>query len=489
MSAVEEKTATQSPAISTGKEAIDGSAEQCIDPIKERKMMWKFDIYCIGLMGLFYMLANLDRSNIGNANIAGMPTDLGLVGNQYGTSVSLLYATYVTLETPVAILLKIIGPKYLLSFIAFSWGCVTLGMGFIENWWGLYICRLLLGFFEAGLIPCIDVYIGIVYKKSERGKRSALIFAFSALSSAFGGLLAYGLTQIKGPGNFHGWRWLFIVEAILTVVVVPAFLWLFPQNPRTAWFLTEEEKCMMDLRYALDPHWGVDEEFSWSSVLSAFVDPKWYAFVVFQFSVDISLYGFTTFLPKIITGMGYSSVNANLLTVPIYIWGLIWFCFVAWMSDKSQRGYWIGGPLLCLVIGYAILIGVNSVGARYFACFIVVMGIYPTTGMSLMWMNDNVSNHFKRATMIGATLTCANTAGVAVGQVFTTDSAPRYIKGLSISLGLTVLAGLMVIILVVGMNVVNKRRETRIQEALAAGTPLPDEPEKGDMNVYFRYST
>jgi hypothetical protein len=107
-------------------------------------------------------------------------------------------------------------------------------------------------------------------------------------------------------------------------------------------------------------------------------------------------------------------------------------------------GYWIGGPLICLVVGYAILISVDSIGARYFACFIVVMGIYPTTGMSLMWLNDNVAQHFKRATMIGATLTCANTAGVAVGQIFTTESSPRYIKGLSISLGLAILAGVMV---------------------------------------------
>jgi MFS family permease len=123
-----------------------------------------------------------------------MPKDIGLTGNQFGTATSLLFATYVTIETPVAILLKIIRPKYLLAFIAFAWGCVTLGMGFIENWKGLSACRLLLGFFEAGLIPCVDVYIGLVYKRSERGKRSALIFAFSALSSAFGGLLAYGLT-------------------------------------------------------------------------------------------------------------------------------------------------------------------------------------------------------------------------------------------------------------------------------------------------------
>lgn len=69
------------------------------------------------------MLANLDRSNIGNANIAGLPEDLGLTDNQYGTAVTLLYATYVPFEGPVAILLKIIGPKYLLTGYCFAW-CV-----------------------------------------------------------------------------------------------------------------------------------------------------------------------------------------------------------------------------------------------------------------------------------------------------------------------------------------------------------------------------
>jgi len=206
-----------------------------------------------------------------------MPEDIGLTGNQFGTAVTLLFATYVTIETPVAILLKIIGPRYLLAFIAFAWGSVTLGMGFMQNWKALYACRLLLGFFEAGLIPCIDVYIGLVYKRSERGKRSALIFAFSALASAFGGILAFGLTQIRGPGDFQGWRWLFIVEGIMTIIIVPVFFFIFPQEPRRAWFLTSEEKTLMDARYANDPHWGIDEEFKWSPVLSIFSDPKWYA--------------------------------------------------------------------------------------------------------------------------------------------------------------------------------------------------------------------
>ncbi|KAI3394043.1 hypothetical protein diail_3262, partial [Diaporthe ilicicola] len=474
-----EPTSASAPTsdVNTGNQAM-----LCIDPAKEAKMMRKFDVWAVGLLGILYMLANLDRSNIGNANIAGLPEDLGLVGNQYGTAVTLLYATYVPFETPVAILLKIIGPNYLLTICCFCWGMVCLCTGFVQNWQGLYVCRLLTGFFEAGLIPCINVFLGMTYKKSERGKRSSVIFAFSALASAFGGIFAYGLTQIQTDGLFTSWRALFIVEGCLTILVCPVFFFLFPKSPTTAWFLTKEEKEMMKLRYDLDPHWGVvDDEFSWKDVRLALTDPKFFAFFTFQFSVDISLYGFTTFLPAIIKGLGYTSIQANLLTVPIYFWGLVTFTFTAYMSDRlNNRGYWIGGPLVCLVVGYAILISVDSLAVRYFACFITVMGIYPTTGMSLMWLSDNVARHFKRSTMVGATLTLGNTAGVAVGQIFVTGDSPRYIKGLSIAMGLSVVALAMVASLMVGMHLANKRRAAQIVAAEQAGSPLPFRPELGD---------
>ncbi|KAJ5714030.1 high-affinity nicotinic acid transporter [Penicillium malachiteum] len=466
-----------------------GTTEIYIDPVKERKMMRKFDIFAIGLLGLFYFMANLDRSNIGNAQTAGLPADLGLVGNQFGTATTLLYATYVPFEGPIAVLLKIIGPKPLLSTCAFCWGITTLGMAFIQNWKGLYACRLLTGLFEAGLIPCINVYIALVYKKEERGKRSAAIFAFSACSSAFGGLLAYGLTQVNGPNGWEGWRWLFVIEGAMTSILVPLYLFLFPKHPTTAWFLSAEEKIMMQARYDNDPHWGQNEEFQWADSLSALTDPKWYALFIYQFSVDISLYGFTTFLPKIVSGLGYSGVKANLMTVPIYIVSLIWFLVIAYFSDRTGlRGPFLAGPLLCLVIGYAILISVEDLEVRFFACFVVGLGIYPTTGLSLMWLQDNTARHFKRATMVGMTLCFGNTAGVAVGQIFTTESAPRYIKGLSISLGLAVVALAMVTVLMVGMTAVNNKRAARIRLAEESGEVLESEPEKGDYDVFFRYS-
>lgn len=107
-------------------------------------------------MGLLYMLANLDRSNIGNANTAGLSEDIRLKGNQYGNAVTLLYATYVPFEGPAAVLVKILGPRYFLGAMAFAWGVTCMCTAFIEGWGGLYTVRLLTGFFEAGVSGLIS---------------------------------------------------------------------------------------------------------------------------------------------------------------------------------------------------------------------------------------------------------------------------------------------------------------------------------------------
>lgn len=308
----------------------------------------------------------------------GLPEDLNLKGNEFGNAVTLFFATYVAFETPCSIALKVVGPKNLLSFCMLAWGCVCLGMGFVKNVQQLYACRLLLGLFEAGLIPCINAYIGMVYLKSEMSMRSAVYYCFSAIAGAFGGLLASAVSNIKAAG-LPSWSWLFIIEGIITVALVPFIFLAFPKDPRTAWFLNEEERNVMRLRYEINPHLSVEDHFSWSKVASAFKDPKTYLHAVLEFSVDLSLFSFTTFLPAIIKGLGYTSVHAQLLTVPVYVWATISYFILAFSSDRlGLRSPFILIACVALLIGYSIMLGTVSLGARYAAVFFLAIGVYST---------------------------------------------------------------------------------------------------------------
>jgi MFS family permease len=145
----------------------------------------------------------------GNVKVAGMPKDIGASDQQFSTAVSIFYATYVTFETPFAILLKRLTPRVLLTSLCVVWSLTTIFSGFIQNVGGLYATRLILGACEAGLFPSLNLYLTMIYRRDEQAKRVAYLFSCTALSGAFGGLLAYAILQMDGVAGYAGWRFAF----------------------------------------------------------------------------------------------------------------------------------------------------------------------------------------------------------------------------------------------------------------------------------------
>lgn len=200
----------------------EGGLDMSVDPVKERKLLRKLDLTFTPIFMLLYLSCFLDRSNIGgqriskcnchtncfvgNVKVAGIITDIGATNQQFSTAVSIFYATYVSFETPAPILMKIVTPRYLLTGVCIVWSLVTIFTGFIQNIGGLYATRLILGACEAGLFPCLNLYLTMIYKRDEMAKRVSYLFVCAALSGAFGGLLAYALLQMDGVGGYAGWR-------------------------------------------------------------------------------------------------------------------------------------------------------------------------------------------------------------------------------------------------------------------------------------------
>jgi MFS family permease len=138
------------------------------DPIIEKRVLRKLDIRLAPLFAILYFVAYLDRSNIGNAAVAGLRDDLNLTGPQFSTAVSVFFATYVAFELPVVLAMKKLRPHRAIGIMVFSWAIVTIGTAFVKNYGQLIAVRVLLGLCEAGFFPCLSLYITTTFKREEQ---------------------------------------------------------------------------------------------------------------------------------------------------------------------------------------------------------------------------------------------------------------------------------------------------------------------------------
>ncbi|KAH8738447.1 MFS transporter [Ilyonectria robusta] len=428
---------------------VDSSKEQStsvesLDPVAEQKLLVKLDAFFVPIIMLVYLTCFLDRTNIGNVKVAGMPEDIGASPQEFSTAVSIFYATYVAFEPPWTIMMKWMTPRIMLTSLCIVWSIATIFSGFIQSIGGLYAARLVLGACEAGLFPALNLYLTMVYKREEQAKRVSYLFVCTAIAGAFGGLLAYALLKMDGVAGYAGWRWVYIIEGIFSILVAPVIWFLLPNDPSNAYFLTDEEKRMMKVRAAQRAQYMGSEDFSWTEIKIALKDPKLYLSGLIQFCQDILLYGFSTFLPSIIVSMGYTKLEAQYLSIPVYIFGGICFLAVAYVSDRLC----IRGPFILLtnipgIIGYILMLAPTSNGVKFFGTFLCAVSVYNGPGLNLTWLNVNVAPHYRRATAIGVQLSMGNSAGIVAGQIYRT--AP-YTLGNSFSVGAIGAAQLLVAI-------------------------------------------
>lgn len=396
-------------------DAPDHDTSPDIDLAAEQRVIRKLDRWIVPPVMLLYLLSFLDRVNIGNARLYGLERDLGLQGDQYQTAVSILFVTYVLSELPSNLVIKKLRPSRWIAFISTAWGIVATLTGVVQSYGGLIACRLILGALEGGLFPGLTIYLTLFYTRSELALRVGYLFVSAAIAGSLGGLLAYGIGHMDGIAGESGWRWILILEGLPTVILGISVWWWLADSPETAHYLTDEERQLMVLRKQRQVgHTTSADEFHKEDVYAGLKDWKIYAFCIGQFGVDTMLYGYSTFLPTIIKGLGdWSTAQVQALTIPCYALGAITYLTVAYYSDRTQRR---GIPTITFalvsIVGYAILISDVSNGVKYFACFLVAMGLYVIVGIPLAWLPTNNPRYGKRTTASGLQLTIGNCSGI-----------------------------------------------------------------------------
>ena len=240
----------------------------------ERRVLIKCDLHVLPILCLLFLVAFLDRVNIGNAKIQGLEASLNMTGNQYNISLFVFYVPYCLLDLPSNLLLRQLRPAPMLSAMMFCWGLATLGQGLTRNWAGLVASRTIMGIFEAGFVPGCAYLISLYYKRHEFLFRYSFFFVSSILAGAFGGFLAYLLQKLDGNGGYEGWRWIFLIEGILTCLIAGAAYFMIVPWPQDCTFLNPEEKAVLMKRLGADSAPGRMDHGSWRAFRACLKDWK-----------------------------------------------------------------------------------------------------------------------------------------------------------------------------------------------------------------------
>ncbi|KAL2024971.1 hypothetical protein VTK56DRAFT_3670 [Thermocarpiscus australiensis] len=467
--------------------------------LNEKAILRKMDMRVIPMLALLYLLSFLDRGNIGNAKIEGLQEDLKMTDDQYNWCLTSFFFTYAAFEVPSNLMLKKVRPSIWLPSIMVAWGVVMTLMGIVQNFAGLLSARIFLGVAEAGLFPGVAYYLTNWYKREEIQLRQALFFSAASVAGAFSGLLAFAISMMDGVAGLQGWRWIFILEGIATVVVAGLAFFALHDFPGTASFLTEEERAFIiyRLKYqghsrdASHPQIAQADEFKWKYVKQAFLDWQIWVNIFVYWGVVCPLYGISLFLPTIIRQLGYQSSQAQLMTVPIYIAAAILAVIAAYFSDKvGKRSPFIIGFLLMMAVGFSMCIATDpTTNPRvvYGGVFVAACAIYPAFPGVIAWLANNLAGSLKRSAGMAIQIGVGNLGGAMASNFYRAKDAPRYILGHGLELGFIGGGIIACLILLVGYSAENKKRASKIEEgALDSYTPELLSA-KGDKAVTFRY--
>ncbi|KAI9821665.1 MAG: hypothetical protein M1827_002246 [Pycnora praestabilis] len=452
-----------------GRRASDSTVHSFMlyTPDEERAVVKKFDRKLVLFMALLYMLSFLDRSNIGNAKIAGLSRDLHLSSSQYEWLLTAFYITYILFEW-MALLYRLIPPHIYISICVASWGVLASLQSVTTSFPFLVILRALLGVGEAAFGPGLPFYLSFFYKREELALRTGLFISAAPLSISFASSLAWVITKLGSHTPMAPWRLLFLIEGFPSVIVA-VFVWMYvPDSPGTAVYLTRREKKVAKLRLRNEKQFEGSGDnkrgLKLKEILQTLADPKCYLTALMFFSCNVAFSSLPVFLPTIINDMGYSSVRSQALSAPPYLIAFFVVILTAFLSDRYRsRSTFVCFHALLGAAGYTLVALAGrfewGTGWRYAGVYPATAGFFSAITIIITWTINNQDSDSKKG--MGITLlNLIGQCGPLLGTRLYPDSdKPYYVKGMSICAGFMLFVFVLSLVLRFSLSRENRHRD------------------------------
>lgn len=349
-----------------------------MDSAIEASAMRKVYLRILPLTMLLYLLCYIDRINVGFAALT-MNKDIGLDAWTYGLSSSAFYLGYVVFEVPSNLVMDRVGARLWLARIMISWGIVSALTAAVWGPSSFLIIRFLLGAGEAGLFP--GVLLLFTYWFPD-GHRARIIGAFTLalpISVALGAPISTAILGMDGVLGIKGWQWIYILEALPTIVIGFFILVAMTDKPAKASWLTEPERTW--LAGTLDTERRAVESGGKYSVLQSMTNPKILLLSLNYLGIVTASLGLLLFVPLIIKSLGATNMGVGYVTSLAYVCGAISMFGFGWLSDRLRDRRWLLF-LTCTMATLGLVIAGATIGTWWslFGICLATAGFYGTKG-------------------------------------------------------------------------------------------------------------
>jgi len=308
------------------------------------KAAWRL----IPVMCLMYVVSFLDRSNIAIAALS-MNRDLGFSSEVYGFGSGIFFFGYFFFEMPSNLALEKVGARVWMCRIMMTWGLISMACAFVQGPLSFYVLRFVLGAAEAGLYPGMILYMTYWFPQATRARFIAMFLAAVPAASVIGGPISGWLLGFEG--RLHGWQWLFLLEGFPSVLLGIAVLWLLPDRPASARWLTADEKQIITARLAAD---RLDDSKlgALHGLWEMLADKRIWIFIIPDFSIVIALYGLGLWMPQMIKALGFSNIETGLLVALPYGVAMAAMVAAGISSDRhGERVFHVAGSAFAGAVG------------------------------------------------------------------------------------------------------------------------------------------
>jgi ACS family tartrate transporter-like MFS transporter len=307
-------------------------------PEIERRTIAKVSWRLLPLIVLIYFVAYMDRTNVGFASF-GLNRDFGFSATVYGWAAGIFFLGYVIFEVPSNLLLERAGARIWIARIMVTWGLVAGSMAFITGPVSFLTLRFLLGVAEAGFFPGMILYFTYWFPQRYRARVVAALFLAVPGSNALTAVISGAILQLDGTAGLHGWQWLFILEAVPSILLAFVVLALMTDRPAEATWLASEERGWLAEALASERA-GTLRTHGHFTLRKVLTDRRVLALGAIYFNIGTATYGITFFLPPILKSLHLTDWETGLATAVPYVVGTVGMIAWSWSSDRRNERRW-----------------------------------------------------------------------------------------------------------------------------------------------------